>query len=178
MRNKNFTDLYLLNQNKKIMADLKQEVSAENADVLIKYTFTHILNRNFSAEFRNIIQYLEIDNERELGNNFDKIKNELLILIIFAKNGLSTSELETQIANINKCGHDVISKMSNFMIKNKNIIDEEEYLHLERSLECINYILDVFIEIFKCEIKYLKRKGGSHSFSSLKKTLINGVNNC
>ena len=72
----------------------------------------------------------------------------------------------------------MISKVSNFMIKNKNIIDEEEYLYLEQSLECINYILDVFIEIFKYETKYLKRKGGSHSFSSLKKTLINGVNNC
>lgn len=47
MRNKNFTDLYVLNQNKKIMADLKQGVSAENADALIKCTFTHILNRNF-----------------------------------------------------------------------------------------------------------------------------------
>ena len=47
MRNKDFTDLYVLNQNKKIMADLKQGVSAKNADALIKYTFTHILNRNF-----------------------------------------------------------------------------------------------------------------------------------
>lgn len=101
-----------------------------------------------------------------------------MTLIVFAKNGLSTSKLETQIANISKFGHDMISKVSNFMIKNKNIIDEEEYLHLEQSLEYINYILDVFIEIFKCETKYLKRKGGSHSFSSLKKKLINGVNSC